>query len=116
MDQKANAERSTCRNCGRAVVWARLNTGDWVPLDREPNDRGQMILLDGDRCYPVEPGARYGTDVQVRRHRSHVTTCGLGPRARSVATVAREVSAEAAGRRDRVAQVRRALARGSAAV
>ena len=116
MHQDATTNRATCRNCGRPLVWARLNTGDWVPLDQEPNDRGQMILLDGDRCYPVDPGARYGTDVQVRRHRSHVTTCGLGPRARSVATVAREVSAEAAGRRDRVAQVRRALARGSAAV
>jgi len=91
-------------------VWARLNTGDWTPLDPEPHDRGQMVLLDGRRCHPVEPGARYGADVQARRHRSHLTTCGLGPRVRTVAASARAVSADAAERRRRVGQVRLALA------
>lgn len=92
-------------------MWARLNTGDWAPLDPEPHERGQMILLDGRRCHPVEPGARYGADVEARRHRSHLTTCGLGPRVRTVATAAREVSADAAERQQRVRQLRLAIDR-----
>lgn len=87
-------------------MWGRLNTGHWTPLDPDPHERGQMILLDGRRCHPVEPGARYGPDVQARRHRVHLTTCGLGPRVRTVAAVAREVSADAAERQRRLRQVR----------
>ena len=98
------------------MVWARLNTGGWTPLDPEPHERGQMVLLDGRRCHPVEPGVRYGHDVQVRRHRSHVSTCGLTPPARPVAGVVREVSADVAGQRDRLAQLRRSLQRRPAGV
>lgn len=103
---------STCKSCGRRVLWARLNTGDWAPLDPGGHERGQMILLDGGRCHPVEAGARYGVDVQSRRHRDHRTTCGLGPAVRTVATAAAQVSAEAAERRHRVRQVRVAMGRG----
>ena len=101
---------SVCRSCGRPVLWARLNTGRWTPLDPDPDGRGQLVLLDGARCQPVEPGARYGDDVQARRHWDHLTTCGLGPRVRTVATVAREVTAEAAANRHRVRRLRLALA------
>lgn len=104
------ATTSDCRNCGRPVLWARLNTGHWRPLDPSPDDRGQLVLLDGGRCHPVEPGERYGADVQARRHWDHLTTCGLGPRVRPVATVAREVSAEAARNRDRARRLRLAHA------
>ncbi len=100
---------ASCRSCGRPVVWGRLNTGDWVPLDPDPHERGQMILLDGRRCHPVEPGARYGSDVQARRHRSHLTTCGLSPRIRAVASVVREVSGGAPERQQRLREVRLAL-------
>lgn len=100
---------ASCRYCGRPVLWARLNTGRWAPLDPVPDERGQLILLDGGRCHPVEPGARYGGDVQARRHWNHVTTCGLGPRRRPVATVAQEVSAAAAERCDRVRRLRLAM-------
>ncbi len=111
MRPDGSENRSTCRSCGRPVIWARLNTGAWAPLDPERHDGGQMVLLDGRRCHPVEPGVRYGHDVQVRRHRSHVSTCGLAPPARAVSSVVREVSAEMAGQRDRLAQVRRLLQR-----
>lgn len=70
-----------------------------------------MVLLDGGRCHPVEPGGRYGADVQARRHRSHVTTCGLGPRVRTVGSSARAVSADAGERQQRVRQVRSAMGR-----
>ena len=100
---------SACRHCGRPVLWARLNTGRWTPLDPAPDGRGQLVLLDGGRCHPVEPGARYGADVQARRHWDHLSTCSLGARVRTVATVAREVSAEAAVNRLRVRRLRLAL-------
>lgn len=99
----------SCRFCGRPVVWARLNTGRWAPLDPVPDERGQLILLDGGRCHPVEPGARYGGDVQARRHWDHVTTCGLGQRLRPLATAAQEVSAAAAERGDHVRRLRLAM-------
>lgn len=89
---------SSCHSCGRPILWARLNTGAWAPLDPDPHEWGQMVLLDGRRCHPVEAGVRYGVDVQVRRHRSHVTTCGLVPRVRTVGSSARAVSAEAVDR------------------
>ena len=104
----------SCRYCGRPVLWARLNTGRWAPLDPVSHERGQLVLLDGGRCHPVEPGARYGSDVQARRHWDHVTTCGLGPRVRPVAAVAKEVSAVAAERGARVRRLRLAMNGGRA--
>jgi hypothetical protein len=34
-----------CRSCGAAVDWATTTTGKQTPLDREPTQDGNVILL-----------------------------------------------------------------------
>lgn len=105
---------SSCRTCGRPVVWARLPRGRAVPLDPEPDARGQVILLgDGRRALHVDPATRYGADVQARRHWNHLSTCRGFTRVRPGETVA-GASGAAAGadpRRERVRELRVALRR-----
>jgi hypothetical protein len=104
------AGTTSCRRCGRPILWARLPRGRAVPLDPEPDDRGQVILLpDGRRGFPVEPGARYADDVQARRHWDHLSTCRGFARIRPAdAVVARPDGADR--RRERVRELRAALA------
>ncbi len=59
--------------------WVRLPAGDRVPLDPGPDRRGQVILLDGDRGYPLDPRFRHSEEVHLRRHWDHRSTCGLAP-------------------------------------
>lgn len=33
-----------CRSCGRAVIWAVTAKGKRIPLDAEPNVRGNIIV------------------------------------------------------------------------
>lgn len=74
-----------CRSCGRPIIWARLMTRKWVPLDVEPNRSGQIVLLrEGVRGFAVEGGKRYDGEVQERRHFNHHTTCGLRGSGRTV--------------------------------
>jgi hypothetical protein len=72
-----------------------------------------MILLpDGERAFPVEPGARYGADVQARRRWNHLSTCPGFARLRPVDGLAGGVAAAPAsgGRARRVRELRAALA------
>jgi hypothetical protein len=42
---------STCRSCGAAIVWAQTAVGKRMPVDAEPVDGGNLVLV-----YP-SPGA-----------------------------------------------------------
>lgn len=58
-----------CATCGAPVLWVRMASGRWSPLDPEPVDGGNVELLDGGRVRVVhaEPG--------VARYRSHFASC-----------------------------------------
>lgn len=67
---------ATCRSCDRPIIWARLTRGRWVPLDSDPVPNGQIVLLrDGERAWPINPGEVYPPEVQERRYSDHNTTC-----------------------------------------
>lgn len=55
----------TCRRCGALLRWVKSTNGRPMPLDREPNPDGNVIV-DGDRAVvlrkgeePPETGFRY---------------------------------------------------------
>ena len=37
----------TCRSCGAPIVWVKTAKGKKMPLDREPNEAGNITLMDG---------------------------------------------------------------------
>ena len=83
----------TCRSCRAPIIWAQKMGGDWVPLDPEPNERGQWVLLrTGSKVMPVEPGKVYRPDAQARRYFDHHSTCDLGPSIRTFAGAMRDVA------------------------
>lgn len=38
------AEKSKCRSCGAAVLWAITEKGKRIPLDAEPNMKGNTMI------------------------------------------------------------------------
>lgn len=36
-----------CPDCHHGIVWARTRTGQWMPLDAEPTDHGNVALSPG---------------------------------------------------------------------
>jgi hypothetical protein len=48
-----------CRSCKAEIVWAITESGRWMPLDAEPNPRGEWRLFgDTPRAVHVEPERR----------------------------------------------------------
>jgi hypothetical protein len=38
---------SACRSCRAPIRWERTKSGKAIPLDVEPNDGGNVVLVDG---------------------------------------------------------------------
>lgn len=85
----------TCRSCRAPIVWGKTwaPRDEWVPLDAEPDEHGQWVLLrTGPKVMPIRPEAlSYPPEVQARRHYDHRTTCALGPSIRTFAGIRRDV-------------------------
>lgn len=72
-DPSEAASRGECRDCGREILWARSESGNWTPLDPEPvppGEGGTFALEDGT-AFHVEPEYREGADLFV----FHGLTC-----------------------------------------
>lgn len=44
---------SVCRSCGARVRWVRTYRGRRIPLDFEPNPRGNVVLVGGGDTPPI---------------------------------------------------------------
>lgn len=76
------SEAATCRSCGAAILWIKMESGKTMPLDATPTEAGTVII----RCGP-EPGRETGhveTKVEAEARRagpspvaftSHFATC-----------------------------------------
>lgn len=67
---------AACRSCGESIIWRTTPGGKPMPLDPEPVDHGNVIVLDDRRCRVVggaaaEDHKREGGELYV----SHFATC-----------------------------------------
>ena len=55
-----------CKSCGRPIFWAKTTKGKPMPIDREPDPAGNLIVMDGTALV-VAPLA-YPTRLHWRPH------------------------------------------------
>lgn len=68
------AEYSACKSCKAAIMWVRsAKTGALMPLDAEPNEKGNVFLIDG-RAH-VKSGTFFEEAVKGPLYMSHFSTC-----------------------------------------
>lgn len=63
-----------CRSCGASIVWGRLSSGSYMPLDAKPVAGGNLEAVGTDdldllRVHLVRP------EPHIPRHRSHFVSC-----------------------------------------
>lgn len=61
-----------CRWCGAKIIWAKTPGGKNMPLDAEPNPRGNLLL---DESGFVGPALKSENPPADRRYMSHFATC-----------------------------------------
>lgn len=74
----ATTEQDACRLCGAPILWAKTTTGKQMPIDREPEDMGNVRLIHGPEGYLAIVTVP-AMIPEGERYRSHFATC---PRAR----------------------------------
>lgn len=62
-------DQSRCRSCGQIIDWAITENGRRMPLDPDPVDTGNLVVVDG-----VAHPPRLG-DEELPRRVSHFATC-----------------------------------------
>lgn len=60
-----------CQSCGAPIFFAATGTGKRIPLDAEPTEDGNIVILDGEAC--VIPKGTYLAGKP--QYRSHFATC-----------------------------------------
>jgi hypothetical protein len=62
-----------CRSCGAAIIWMKTAAGKRMPIDAEPSEKGNIVLVEDkgnfeqfDLISYAKPGPRYT---------SHFATC-----------------------------------------
>lgn len=70
---------AACRECEAPVIWVRTRTGKSMPLDADPDERGDFYVVEGDdgkleghhvRTYPGG-----SLPASEDRYTSHFATC-----------------------------------------
>lgn len=60
-------DQAQCRSCGDPILWVKTVNGYRMPLDAEPAENGNIVLLDGV--------AHVRKDQTGPRYLSHFATC-----------------------------------------
>ncbi len=78
----ARWQGARCRSCGAPIIWARTEAGKPMPVDADPIDGGNVLLVATGTATPI---ARSHPAVDPRidglaveaapRHTSHFATC-----------------------------------------
>lgn len=65
------SETAACKTCGQPIRWVKTANGKAMPLDVEPCEDGNLVVVDGVAF------SAYTLDVQEGRQRfkSHFATC-----------------------------------------
>lgn len=70
---------STCRSCGRPIVWGETEAGKKIPMDPEPSIDGNLTrtasTVDGRIHYLIKYYKRARETPGVTTYKSHFATC-----------------------------------------
>jgi hypothetical protein len=64
---------SECKSCGAAVFFVRTAGGKFMPLDKEPSDKGNILYDDAFGTCEVIANPVHGNGVEF--YTSHFATC-----------------------------------------
>lgn len=69
-----------CRSCGQPMVWVETIYGKRIPLDAQPSEKGNIVVVNGIAIYisgPKREGeAREGAErAGLRLYTSHFSSC-----------------------------------------
>ena len=62
---------AACRSCQAPIFWAMTETGKSMPIDRDPNPEGNLVLDENNIASVVAPTEGKGQT----RYTSHFATC-----------------------------------------
>lgn len=63
---------SRCRSCAAEITWVKTTAGKMIPLDVEPVDQGNIVLVDG-RAVVTGQATLLGDEGP--RYVAHFVTC-----------------------------------------
>lgn len=66
---------SACRSCGAPMRWARTSNGKAMPLDAEPDDTGNVVIIDGHAETHISAGRAEEVRPGMPRYMPHHATC-----------------------------------------
>lgn len=66
---------SACRSCGAPIRWVRTSTDRAMPLDAEPDDTGNVVIIDGHAETHASPGHAQDARPNHPRYMPHFATC-----------------------------------------
>lgn len=66
-------EQAKCRSCGADILWCRTEGGHLTPVNAEPDDTGNMVILDG--IAKVVKDSLFEPMTEGTRYKSHFATC-----------------------------------------
>ena len=70
---------STCRSCGRPIVWTKTPADKNSPVDPNPRDDGNLVMITAgvENGRPLFTQAMYDPEIHagMKRYVSHFVTC-----------------------------------------
>lgn len=77
------ADSGKCKSCGTSIIWVRTTTGKSMPLDADPHEDGNVVLMPAGAMVLTKELAEQGKKIGSTRYRSHFATCPNAARHRS---------------------------------
>ncbi len=68
-------ERAKCRSCGAEIIWVKTANQRLMPLNAEPDPKGNLILLNGVPTLVQRDLYDKPLEEQGPRYTSHFVTC-----------------------------------------
>lgn len=66
-----------CRGCEAEILWCRTTKGKWMPIDKAPNPKGNLVITDerGPNGETMVATPDLFTDGDKDRYMPHWATC-----------------------------------------
>lgn len=74
--------RSSCSECGAPLRWEKTENGRPIPLDAEPNPKGNVVLREKTPTDTRACVLRKGEETNETRYTAHFATCPYADRFR----------------------------------
>lgn len=72
-------QRSLCRTCQAAIIWAVSESGTNCPIDAEPVEHGNIVLTVRPPLAPLARVLSAGEQALASKYTNHFATCPDAP-------------------------------------